>query len=70
MPLLQMNLSKAATLREIQKKIGKEALPDFLISYIKAVPPNGDGSLAIHKSSQIPKGKTYDQNAISREKGV
>jgi hypothetical protein len=62
--------TSVSNLREIQKKIGKQALPDFLIEYIEAVQPNGDGSLAIHKSSAIPKGITYDQTAISRAKGV
>ena len=51
-------------------KLGKQALPEFLIEYIEAVQPNGNGSLAIHKCSPIPKGKTYDQAAISRAKGV
>ncbi|AXK79652.1 DNA helicase [Pseudolabrys taiwanensis] len=68
--LIQQAPTDVKTLRELQKKIGKQSLPDFLIGYIEAVQPNGDGSLAIHKSSRISKGKTYDQAAISRAKGV
>jgi hypothetical protein len=58
------------TLRQLKKKLGKFALPDFLIDYIETVQPNGLGSLAIHKSSEISKGETYDQAAISRDKGL
>lgn len=58
------------TLRKLMAKLGKQALPEFLIDYIETVQPNGDGSLAIHKCSPIPKGKSYDQAAISRDKGV
>ncbi|MCP3417924.1 DNA helicase [Bradyrhizobium brasilense] len=68
--ILTDNNTSVDTLRELQKKIGKLALPDLLINYIAAVQPNGNGSLAIHKSSQIPKGQTYDQAKISRDKGV
>jgi hypothetical protein len=57
------------TLKELSKKIGNDALPTFLIDYIKATSDAGD-SLAIHTASSIAGyGKTANQTAISRDKG-
>ncbi|EGP06224.1 DNA helicase [Bradyrhizobiaceae bacterium SG-6C] len=67
--LLLLDQASTKTLCELKDKIGPQAIPDFLIDYIEMVQPNGIGSLAIHKSSPVPKGNTYDQAAISRAKG-
>jgi hypothetical protein len=57
------------TLAELSKKIGSDALPTFLIDYIKATSDAG-GSLAIHTASSITGyATTANQNAISRDKG-
>jgi hypothetical protein len=57
------------TLKELSKKIGNDALPTFLIDYIKAT-SDADDSLAIHTASSIAGyGKTANQTAISRDKG-
>jgi hypothetical protein len=68
--LILKGQTNVGTLRKLMAKLGKQALPKFLIDYIETVQPNGVGSLAIHKCSPIPKGKSYDQAAISRDKGV
>jgi len=68
--LLLKDQTSVETLRKLKDKIGARALPDFLIDYIETVQPNGIGSLAIHRSSTISKGQTYDQTAISRDKGL
>jgi hypothetical protein len=57
------------TLRKLQTRIGKEALPGFLIEYIKATSLSGPGLFAIHTSSSIAGSRDADQTAISREKG-
>jgi hypothetical protein len=68
--LLLIDQTSVKTLRELKEQIGTRALPEFLIDYIETVQPNGIGSLAIHKSSSISNGTTYDQEAISRDKGL
>ena len=57
------------TLRKLQTRIGKEALPGFLIEYIKATSLSGSGLFAVHTASSIAGSRDADQTAISREKG-
>jgi hypothetical protein len=62
--------SDVRTLEKLRKKIGNEALPQFLIDYIKATLPGGKKSLAIHEASSIAGyKKSANQKAISRKKG-
>ena len=62
--------SDVNTLENLREKIGNQALPKFLIDYIKARSPDGRESLAIHTASSITGYKaTADQKAISRKKG-
>jgi len=58
------------TLKKLQKKIGKDALPSFFINYLEAVLIFQPDSLAIHTSSSIAGyGTSADQEKISRIKG-
>jgi hypothetical protein len=58
------------TLKKLRNKVGKEALPMFLIDYIHATSPGGADSLAIHTASSIENyGDSANQDAITRTKG-
>jgi hypothetical protein len=58
------------TLKKLRDKIGKEALPTFLIDYIQATSPDGAESLAIHTASPIVGyAQSANQEAITRTKG-
>ncbi|MBI5261081.1 MAG: DEAD/DEAH box helicase family protein [Bradyrhizobium sp.] len=59
-----------ATLRQLQTKIGSDALPDYLIRYVQRVLPNGPGSIALHPSSTIERMKDADREQIERTKGL
>ncbi len=58
------------TLRLLQKEMGKEALPTFLIEWIENSQMRFPDSLAIHEPSSIAGYKTTaDQKEITRKKG-
>ena len=57
------------TLEELQDRIGNNALPGFLIDYIRTVSQGARGTLAIHTASSIAGSTDADQTAISRKKG-
>jgi Z1 domain/Type III restriction enzyme, res subunit len=59
-----------ASLKRLQGKIGNDALPDYLISYVQRILPNGPGSIALHPSSTIEKMKDADKVKIERKKGL
>ena len=67
--IVKKNQTAVDTLRELRDKIGNDALPQFLIDYIKTVSLNAPGSLAIHTASSIAGSKDANQEAISRDKG-
>jgi Z1 domain/SWI2/SNF2 ATPase len=68
--IVLQNQSNADTLAALRDAVGNDALPGFLIEYIKAVSPNGPASLAIHTASSIAGyGLKANQTAISRAKG-
>jgi len=68
--IVTANQSSVETLKKLRAKIGNDALPEFLIEYIKAASPNGPASLAIHTASSIAGyGSSANQTAISRDKG-
>jgi len=56
-------------LEELHVRIGNDALPQFLIDYIRSSSQAGSGSLAIHTASSIVNSKDADQAAIARTKG-
>ena len=58
------------TLKKLQGKVTKGALPDFLIDFIAAAQVTAPGTLAIHESSSIAGyGASADKQAIYRKKG-
>lgn len=58
------------TLHALRRRLGNDALPEFLIDYITTMIQSGSGSLAIHESSSIANyGSSADQSSISRAKG-
>ena len=58
------------TLQTLRDEIGNDALPGFLIEYIKAVMKGVGGTLAIHTASSMAAyGTSANQEAISRDKG-
>jgi hypothetical protein len=62
--------SDVSTLDALHEKIGDEALPGFLIAFIKASQKKLPNSLAIHTSASIAGYKTSaNQQLISRDKG-
>lgn len=68
--IVQQAPTDLGTLQSLHAKLGNEALPQFLIDYIKAVMTGGGGTLAIHTASSIAfYGASANQAAISRDKG-
>lgn len=62
----------SAKLRNLQKRIGKGALPDYLIRYVERTSPSGARSVALHPSSSIAGYKDadgLDKNKIERTRG-
>ncbi len=56
-------------LRKIQGNLGKEKLPDYLLSFIENFSPDADNSLAVHKSKDISNYNDADQEKIERSRG-
>lgn len=70
--IIRMDPTSPETLVDLQSKVGADALPQFLIDYIRTVLPFGPGSLAIHESSSIEGYKDadgLDKDLIVRKKG-
>lgn len=60
---------RTETLEKLQAKIGNEALPSFLIQYLRTALQNAPDSLAIHTASPIAGSADADQAKIYRRKG-
>jgi hypothetical protein len=69
--MLEKGEDPLQVLSELQKRIGKAALPDYLLSYVARVLPKGKASIAIHPSGSIAgrKDDSIDQVKIERTKG-
>jgi hypothetical protein len=68
--IVLVNPTSVSTLETLREKIGNDALPGFLIEYIRAVLAGGGGTLAIHTAASIANyGSSANQAAISRDKG-
>lgn len=70
--IVRSNPTSPETLGLLQDAVGVDALPQFLIDFIKTVQPAGSRSLAIHTSSPIKGYKDapgFDRNLIVRKKG-
>jgi hypothetical protein len=61
--------TSVSTLKNLQKKIGSDALPAFLINYIDTALKSNPGSLAIHTASLVSYGSKTEQSTLSRGKG-
>lgn len=68
--VIEKNPSSVSSLREIQKAIGKQSLPDYLIEYIDRFSPSGSASLAIHATGSIEGYADADKKKIVRKKGL
>jgi hypothetical protein len=68
--LVLKDQSSFKTLEKLRKAIGSDALPQFLITFIKTVSENNESLLAIHTASSIKGyGSSANQATISRDKG-
>jgi len=71
--ILQENLSALAKVRGLSRLLGKDCLPDYLISYIESFCPEGDESIAVHSPKSISgysdKPGEIDKGTITRTKG-
>lgn len=58
-------------LKELQVKLGKECLPDYLLTFIENTLPHNNASIAVHKSQFIDekKYKSADIQNIARPRG-
>jgi hypothetical protein len=59
-------------LREIQKRIGDKALPDYVIRYVESTSPEGSNSIAIHEAVSIAnyaEADGLDKTKIERRRG-
>jgi len=70
--VIAKDISSHEKLAALQKKVGKDALPDYLLRYIERTSPRGDKSVVIHESSSIAKyasGSGVDVAKIKRTRG-
>jgi hypothetical protein len=69
--LIEDNSKKSfEKLKILQNQVTKEKLPDYLISFIEHFSPDGNNSLAIHKSSDISNWNDVDKVNIYRSRGL
>lgn len=61
--------SRLEILRDVQRLIGTDALPDYLLSYISRT-STGDKSIAIHPPAPIEGYRDADHAAVERAKGL
>jgi hypothetical protein len=59
-----------ASLKQLQERVGNDALPDYLLQYVQRILPNGPNSIALHESGPISGMKDADQDKIERKKGL
>ncbi|WP_353073083.1 Z1 domain-containing protein [Tunturiibacter gelidoferens] len=69
--IIQSAPTSVSTLEQIRDKVGNDAIPTFVIDFLKTALKNKpDGSLAIHASSSIANyGPSADKKSITRAKG-
>ena len=56
-------------LKELQLKLGKECLPDYLLTFIENTMPRDNASIAVHKSQLIERYKSANIQNIARSRG-
>jgi len=64
------NIISIDKLKKLQKTLGLEYIPDYLITFIERFSPDGKNSLAIHHSTDISKRSDVDQERIARPRGL
>jgi hypothetical protein len=57
-------------LRRLQREVGPDALPEYLIQYIERVLPKGPSSVAFHGYSRIENMRDANPIEITRDKGL
>ncbi len=67
--IIDANKNSFHTLEMLAQRLGKNKLPDFLLDFMKCFSPNGDDSIAIHRSGSISGYKDADQDRIERSRG-
>jgi hypothetical protein len=68
--IIEDNKDSFSKLKELHNLIGENSLPSYLINFIENFSPDGDASLAFHKSASIEGYKDTNQKNISRQKGL
>jgi hypothetical protein len=64
--IIEGNAGPIEKLRSLQKAIGTNCLPEYLIRYVSTMMPNGDESVAIHRSDTIE--RYTDKEGLSKER--
>ena len=68
--IVQADQRDLKTLTALAAEVGEEALPEYLITYLRSDLHANPGTLAIHTASSVAGyGKSADVDAISRAKG-
>jgi hypothetical protein len=57
-------------LKDLQQRIGTDALPDYLLRYVARTMPLGNRSIALHTPASIEGYKDADQTKIERKRGL
>jgi hypothetical protein len=68
--LIASSAPRMAVLKQLQARIGAEALPDYLLSYVERTLVHGDKSIAIHSPAPIEGYKDANHAKIERQKGL
>ncbi len=68
--LIASNEPRMSVLKKLQARIGTEALPDYLLTYVSRTMPSGDTSIAIHPPAPIEGYKDADHEKIERRRGL
>jgi hypothetical protein len=68
--LISASADPFATLKALQDKIGKGALPDYLLRYVQKTMPKGAQSIAVHEPASIEGYSDADWEKIDRKKGL
>lgn len=63
------NKACLTVLKEFLAKLGNECMPKYVIQYVESFMPEGNASIAIHRSFSIANYKDAQQDKIERAKG-
>jgi hypothetical protein len=68
--MIATNNLRMEVLKQLQVRVGTDALPEYLLSYVSRTMPSGDKSIAIHPPAPIEGYKDADHKKIERKKGL